>query len=47
MQVLPVKRQEEDCTGRYSRRLENQNGKYLVNLFESINLETSHIPHWW
>ena len=40
MQVLPAKRQEENCTGRYSKGLKKQNGGHFVNLFESNNLET-------
>ena len=40
MRVLQAKSQEKNCTGRYSKGLKNQNGKYLVNLCESINLET-------
>ena len=48
MEVLPAKRQEEYWTERYSKGLKNQNGRYLVNLFESNNLETGHIPYrWW
>ena len=37
MQVLTAKRQEENCTGRYSNGLRNQNGKHL---YESNNFET-------
>ena len=37
MQVLTVKRQEENCTGRYSNGLRNQNGEHL---YESNNFET-------
>ena len=40
MQVLPARRQEENYTWRYSKGLKNQNGKYLVNLYESNDLET-------
>ena len=29
MQVLPAKRQEENCTGRYSKGLRNQTGEHL------------------
>ena len=29
MQVLPAKRQEENCTGRYSKGLRNQNREHL------------------
>ena len=43
MQVLAAKSQEGNYTWRYSKRLKNQNGKYLVNLFESGNLETQAI----
>ena len=39
MQVLPPKR-EEIWTGMYMKGLKNQNEKYLVNLYESTNLET-------
>ena len=38
--MLPAKRQEENCAGIYSRGLRNQNGDYLVNLYESNILET-------
>ena len=38
--VLPAKRREENCTGRYSRGLRNQNGEYFINLRESKILET-------
>ena len=31
--------QEENCTGRYSKGLKNQNGEYLVNLCASNILE--------
>ena len=41
MQVLPAKRQDENSTGRYSKRLINQNGDHLVNLYES-NFKTIH-----
>ena len=36
------KRREENCTERYLRESRNQNGEYLVNLYESDILETSH-----
>ena len=35
MQVLPAKREEENCTGRYSKGLRNQNGEHVC---ESNNL---------
>ena len=35
MQVLPAKRQEEKCTGRYSKGLKNHGGEHLINLCES------------
>ena len=31
MGVLPAKRQEENCTGRYSKGLRNQIGNIFVN----------------
>ena len=37
MQVLTAKRQEENCTGRYSNGLRNQNGEHL---YESNKFET-------
>ena len=40
MQVLSAKKQEENCTGRYSKGLRNQNENDLVNLCESNNFET-------
>ena len=40
MQVLPAQRQEKNCTGGYLNLLKNQNGKHLVNLYESNNLKT-------
>ena len=44
MQFLKAKRQEKTCTGRYSKWFWNQNGDYLLNLYESKNLRnTSHI----
>ena len=43
MEVLPAKRQEGNCTGRYSERLRDQNGEHLVNQCKSNNLETVHI----
>ena len=39
MQFLKAKRQEKTCTGRYSKWFWNQNGDYLLNLYESKNLE--------
>ena len=39
MQVLPAKRLEESCTGRYLRELRIQNGKHLVNLMNQISLK--------
>ena len=39
MQILLAKRQEENCTGSYSKAVKNQNGNYLVDLYESNNLE--------
>ena len=36
MQMLPSKRQEENCTGRYSKGLTNQNGEHFR---ESNNFE--------
>ena len=39
MQVLPAKRRGENYTGRYSRELKSQNGKYLVNPCELNILE--------
>ena len=39
MQVLPAKRQEENCTGMYLKGLKNRNGEYLVSLSKSNNLE--------
>ena len=38
--MLPAKRQEENCTWRYLKGLNNQNEKYLVDLYQSNNLET-------
>ena len=38
MQVLPAKRQEENCIGRFSKGLSNQNEKHLVNLCEYSQL---------
>ena len=35
-----IKRQEESCTGKYSRGLRNQNGGHLVDLCESYVLKT-------
>ena len=32
--------EKKNCTGRYSRGLRNQNGKYAVDLWESNILET-------
>ena len=37
--ISQSKRREENCTGRYSRRLMNQNGEHLINLRESNILE--------
>ena len=47
MQVLVAKRQEEICTGMYSKRCRNQNEKHLVNPYKSSNLEklTRHISY--
>ena len=39
MQFLKADRQEKICTGRYSKWFWNQNGDYLLNLYESKNLE--------
>ena len=36
MYVLPAKRQEENCTGRYLEELRNQNGEHF---WESENVE--------
>ena len=42
--ISQSKRQEENCTGRYFRRLRNQNGEHLVNVCELNILEAqSHI----
>ena len=35
MEMLPAKIRDENCAARYSRELRNQNGKHLVNLYES------------
>ena len=40
MQVLPAKRQEENCTGQYSKGLSNPDGKHLVNLCKSNKFQT-------
>ena len=40
MQVLPPKWEEENCTGMHLKGSKNQNEKYLVDLYESNNLET-------
>ena len=34
MQVLPAKRQKENCTKRYLKGSRNQNGEHLVNLVD-------------
>ena len=39
MQVLPGKRQEKRCTGRYLKWLWNQNGEYI----ESKDFETQEL----
>lgn len=39
MQVLPAKRREENCTGKYSRGSRNQNREHLVNIRETNILE--------
>ena len=39
MQVLPAKRQDENCPLRYSEGSTNQNGKNVVNLCGSKNFE--------
>ena len=39
MQAVLVKRQEENCTERYSKGENNQNGEYLVNLCELNSLD--------
>ena len=36
------KRREENCIERYLRESRNQNGEYLVNLYELDILETSY-----
>ena len=38
---MPARRQEKNCTGKYSKGLTNQNGEDPVNLCESNNLERS------
>ena len=46
MQVLPAKRQNGNCTERYSKGLRNQHGEHLVNLCESNNpWNTGHVPN--
>ena len=40
MNASIAKRQEENCPGRYSKGLRNQNREHLANLCESKNLET-------
>ena len=40
MQVLSVKRQEENYTGRCLKGFSNQNRGHLVNLCESNNFKT-------
>ena len=48
MQVLPAKRQKENCTRGDSKRLKNQHGEYLVNLCKSNKpCNTDHIPLKW
>ena len=42
MEMLPAKIRDENCAARYSRELRNQNGKHLVNLYESNLWDTSH-----
>ena len=39
MNASVPKRQEENCIGRYSKGLRNQNREHLANLGESKNLE--------
>ena len=39
----PKQRREENCTGRYSRGLRNQNGDYLRNICESNILKRKRI----
>ena len=36
----PKQRREENCIGKYSRGLRNQNAEHLVNIYESNILET-------
>ena len=38
---------EENCLGRYSRRLRNQNGEHLINPYESNMLESQVIFSRW
>ena len=56
MQVLPAKRQEESCTGRYSKGLRSQTGEHLCDhktlmklgmssLFINLILRTRHYFH--
>ena len=40
MQVLAVKRREENCTERYLTGLKNQNWEHTVNICESKILES-------
>ena len=40
--MLPAKRREENCTGKGSRGLRNQDGEHLVNLCQSNILETTY-----
>ena len=38
--LAQARRQEENCTRRYSEKLSNQNGEHIVNLCESNYFET-------
>ena len=44
MQVLPAKRQEENCTVRYSKGLKNQN---VGHLCESNNFDEIQVCWYW
>ena len=46
MQVLPAKRQEQNCRDKYSTGLRNQNGEHFVHRCESNNFFFKHNSHY-